>query len=155
MRLIAQFLKYLKTQKHVVRSRLGNPTDRGLKAGSRRTQGRLASNRARGENIDEPQRPSPGLLRQQSGSSQPSRPIWTSSHAHRISIKERSADHLSRSDDSVICREAGHEAVECHLRAMPTLSRTTDPDSTRTPRIFTRAHTLGAHRARHSSHRGN
>ena len=32
--------------------------DRGSKAGPRRAQGRLTSNRGRGENTDEPQRPS-------------------------------------------------------------------------------------------------
>jgi hypothetical protein len=62
-----------------------------------------------------PQWPLPDLLRQRLGSSQPSHPIRTSSHAHKISIEERPAGHLSRSDDSGICREAGHGAVECHL----------------------------------------
>jgi hypothetical protein len=145
MHLIAQFLKYLNTQKHAIGSRLGNPTDRGLKAGLWRTRGRLALNRARGENVDEPQRPSQGLLKQQSGSSQPSCLIRTSSHAHRISIEERPAGHLSPSDDSGIYREVSHGAVECHLRAMPTPSRMTVPNSTRTLGIFTRAHPLGAH----------
>jgi hypothetical protein len=145
MRLIGQFSKCLKTQKHAVGSQLRNPTDQCSKAGPRRTRGRLASNRARGENVVEPQRPSPGLLRQQSGSSQPSHPIQTSSHAHRISIEERPVGHLSRSDDSSICREVGHGAVECHLRAMPTPSQTMDSDSSRTPKIFTRAQPLGAH----------
>jgi hypothetical protein len=49
--------------------------------------------------------PSPVLLRQRFGSSQPFRLIWTSSHTHRISIEKRPAGHLSRSDDSRICRE--------------------------------------------------
>jgi hypothetical protein len=44
--------------------------------------------------------------------------------------------HLSLSDDSGICREAGHGAVECHLWAMPTPSRTTDLDSTWTHEIL-------------------
>jgi hypothetical protein len=37
--------------------------------------------------------------------------------------------------------EAGGGAVECHLQAMLTPSRTMDPDSTRTPKIL-----LGHHR---------
>ena len=41
--------------------------DRGSKAGPRRNRGRLASNRARGANIDEPQRPLPNLLRSGQG----------------------------------------------------------------------------------------
>jgi hypothetical protein len=94
------------------------------------------SNGARGESADEPQWPSPDLLRQRFELSQPSHPIRTSSHAHRISIEERSVDHLSRSDESGIYREVGRGAVECHLRAMPTLSRTMDPDTTWTPEIM-------------------
>jgi len=42
-------------------------TDRGSKASPRRAQGRLASNRARGENQDEPQWPCLTLLRSGQG----------------------------------------------------------------------------------------
>jgi hypothetical protein len=67
-------------------------------------------------------------------SSRPSRPIQASSH--EISIEERPAGHLSRSDDSGICQEVGCRAVEYHLWTMLTLSRMTDLDSTRTPEIM-------------------
>jgi hypothetical protein len=44
--------------------------------------------------------------------------------------------NLSWSDDTGICRGVDHGAVECHLRAMPTLSRMTHQDSNRTPKIL-------------------
>ena len=46
---------------------LRNPTDRGSKAGPQRARGHLTSNRARGENADEPQRPLPDPLRSGQG----------------------------------------------------------------------------------------
>jgi hypothetical protein len=44
--------------------------------------------------------------------------------------------HLSSSNDSNIYRVVGCGTVECHLQAMLTPSRMTDPNSTRTPKIL-------------------
>ena len=49
----------------------------GLKAGPRRARGRLTSNRARGENADEPRVALTQSTPKQTGSSQPSRSILT------------------------------------------------------------------------------
>ena len=51
------------------------------------------------KDVDEPQRPCLTLLRSEQGHLDLSRSILTSSQAHRISIKERPAGHLSRSSE--------------------------------------------------------
>ena len=67
------------------------PAHEGLKATSHQTEP--------GEkNIDEPQQACPTLLRSGHGHLDLSHSILTSSQAHRISIEERPAGHLSRSE---------------------------------------------------------
>ena len=56
----------------------------------------------------------------------------------------RKATQVGLRNDLGICRVAGKGVVECHKRATPTPSRTTDPDSTR-------SHPLTTHRASLSS----
>jgi hypothetical protein len=68
-------------------------TDRGSKASPQRARGHLALNRARGENAYEPRAALAQSAPMQIGSSQPSRSILTSSHAHKISIEARPAGH--------------------------------------------------------------
>ena len=65
----------------------------------RRTRGHLTSNRARGENADEPRAALAQSVPEQTGSSQTSHSILTSSHAHRISIEGRPAGHPGRSPE--------------------------------------------------------
>ena len=106
-------------------------TDRGSKVGPRRARGRLASNRARGENPNEPRAALSQSAPKQTGSSQPSRLILTSRHAHRIYIEgSQRATRVSLRNDPGIYRVAGYGAVKCHMRAMPTPSQTMDPDFT-------------------------
>ena len=74
-------------------------TDQGSKASPRRARGRLASNRARGENANETQRPLSDSLRNGQGHLDLLDSILTSSRAHRTYIKERPVGHLSHSPE--------------------------------------------------------
>ena len=72
----------------------------GLEAASRQTEP--------GEkNRDEPQRPCLTPLRSGQGHLDLSLLILTSNQAHKISIEERPTGHLSLSNGSGICQEAG------------------------------------------------
>ena len=59
------------------------------------------------KNRDEPQRPYSTPLRSGQGHLDLSRSILTSSQTHRISVEERPTGHLSPTNGSGICREAG------------------------------------------------
>ena len=76
------------------------PAHEGLEAASCQTEP--------GEkNQNEPQRPRPTPFRNRKGNFDLSRLILTSSQTHRISVEERPTGHLSQSNGSGICREAG------------------------------------------------
>ena len=68
-------------------------------ASAQRARGRLASNRARGENTDEPRAALAQSAPRQIGSSQPSCLILNLCQTHRISIEGRPAGHLGRSPE--------------------------------------------------------
>ena len=67
---------------------------------------------------------------------------------HGISIEERPAGRPKSIGRLGPLPRDGYGAAACPMRVMPTPSRTTDPDSTRT-------YSIGASRTCHSSHRGN
>ena len=81
--------------------------DKGSKAAREGPEAALRQTDPEEKNVDEPQRPSPVPHRSGQGHLNLSRSILISSQAHRISVEERPTGHLSLSNGSGICREAG------------------------------------------------